>query len=298
MNYEIVRNPSPLTVKGYRYALRKFLEWKGDVDVEKITYENIEDYRVHLYSLTKTNQEKVLCLKSINFHMTVLRKFFTFLLEKDIKSVNPLKIHIAKVKDKPVTFLDHYELGRLFSVLNGNVLRSVRDKAIIFMFCSTGLRVSEMSSLKRSDINLDTRQFTIIGKGSKPRMIFLTQDCVDLLRKYLNMRTDNFSGLFVTYKNVCHYSNRVDRICLGPHVFQRMVKMYARKAGIVGKKVTPHSLRHSFATEMLNNGADIRAVQEMLGHESIITTQRYTHVSNTRLKAVHEGCSKPIAYYL
>lgn len=280
---EIEKGRSPKTVENYQHYLERFLSWTKAKRPSEIDLEMIRSYRL---ALNRFQDENGQGLKKVtqNYHMIALRSFLKYLAKIGIASLSPEKIEIGKNPSKEIEFLDGGELDRLLSGVDGSDLRSLRDRAILELLFSAGLRVSELTSLTRDQINLDRQEFSIKGKGGKIRIVFISDSAKKALQKYLDKRTDMEPSLFVNYsKNKTGQDLR-----LTPRSIQRIVKYYSAKAGIV-KDVHPHTLRHSFATDLLSNGADIRSVQAMLGHSSITTTQIYTHVTNIQLKEIHRN---------
>jgi len=281
-NAEIVKNQSRKTVENYTHYLKRFSDFAGDISVDKITQELVQKYQLHLNRLGELSK------KTQNYHIIALRAFLKFLIKNDHKTLPPEKIDLAKIPERTVDFLGREEIERLFETVDLKSKKGLRDRAILETLYSTGLRVSELSSLDRKQVDLRRREFMVRGKGRKPRIVFLSDRCVRWLEDYLKTRTDNFEPLFINYGRA-RAGGEIgldEKKRLTPYTIQEMVRRTALMAGIA-KKVTPHVIRHSFATELLTNGADIRAVQEMLGHASITTTQIYTHVTNQRLKEVH-----------
>jgi site-specific recombinase XerD len=222
-----------------------------------------------------------------NYHLIALRSFLKYLAKRDIEALTSDKIELASVKRPQVGFLDPAEVEQLLSAIDTSNPVGLRDRAIIELLFSGGLRVSELVSLNRDHINLEKREFSIRGKGQKDRLIFISPQAADWLDRFLATRKDNFRPLFI------HYSGSKNNLDEGMYTrlttrsVQRLVARYARLAGIT-KKVTPHTLRHSFATDLLSNGADLRSVQSLLGHANVSTTQIYTHLTDPQLKKVHE----------
>ena len=321
---EIGKNQSRNTILAYYRYLHKFLNFAlplGIKDPEDIDLETVKKYRLYLNRLT---DEKGNSLKLItqNYHLIALRAFLKYLAKQDVKTLSPEKIELPKSPQRQVEFLEKDELDRLFSAIAGekDELQRLRDSAILQTLFSTGLRVSELASLRIESINLDRREFTVRGKGSKLRLVFLSNEAAETIKKYLSRRKDNSKALFVGHSEIGQVSantnkvvgkakkiiaeqkkvekeiasqgfkkNQDDRKISGLTVrqIQRIIKKYCRIAGII-KKVTPHTLRHSFATDLLQNGADIRSVQTLLGHASITTTQIYTHITNQGLRDIHK----------
>lgn len=281
---EIERNRSQKTIENYHHYLKRFLEWAKISNPKGITAELVRSYRIYLNRKTDTHGKE---LKKVtqNYHMIAIRSFLKYLAKRDITSLVAEKIEIGKNPSHEIEFLDSSELDRLLSAANGNSLKSLRDKAILELLFSAGLRVSELTSINRDQINLGRQEFSVKGKGDKLRIVFISDTAKEALQKYLDKRMDIDQALFVRFSKKRKIEN--DKKRLTPRSIQRIVKFYAAKAGIV-KDVHPHTLRHSFATDLLSNGADIRSVQTMLGHSSITTTQIYTHITNQQLKEIHK----------
>jgi len=262
---EVEKNRSAKTIENYAHYLQRFIKFSKIRTPKQITADIVKSYRVWLnrQDLTKATQ---------NYHIIALRGFLHYLSKRDIKSLAVEKIELAKQHEREVTFLEPEELSRLLQAPN-----NLRDKAILEVLFSTGLRVSELVSLNRDSINLDRREFYVRGKGSKIRPVFLSETAEKALRYYFEQRKDIESALFVNKDNKRLTARSV----------QRIVRRLAIKAGIT-KKVTPHTLRHSFGTDLLRSGADLRSIQQLLGHSSITTTQIYTHVTSQRLREVHK----------
>ncbi|MBI4709012.1 MAG: tyrosine-type recombinase/integrase, partial [Candidatus Portnoybacteria bacterium] len=226
-----------------------------------------------------------------NYHIIALRNFLRYLAKRDIKSLSAEKIELAKQSPRQVDFLEGDELERLLESPSGASPRALRDKALLELLFSTGLRVSELCKLNRNSVNLEKGEFSVRGKGEKIRVVFLSERAKKALRNYLNVRKDVDPALFIRYpksKKPELAMAQIKDLRLTPRSVERIVKHYATKAGIT-KKVTPHILRHSFATDLLTGGADIRSVQTMLGHSSITTTQIYTHITDKQLKEVYRA---------
>ncbi len=291
---EITKNQSPRTVENYRHYLMRFAAFVGEnLDPKNITLEQVQQFRLYLNRMSDKEDRQLLQTKTQNYHMIALRAFLKYLIKNDVQTLAPEKIDLSKIPERTVEYLDRAELERLFEAVGNKKIQEFRDRAILAVLYSTGLRVSELVGLNRAMIDLGRREFMVRGKGRKPRIVFLSARAAETLAEYLQARDDSFEPLFLNYR---HASTKND-ITLGEKrrlsrvMVENIVRNYARKAGII-KKVTPHVLRHSFATELLINGADIRSVQEMLGHASIATTQIYTHVTNKRLREIHEKFHK------
>lgn len=283
---EIDQNRSQKTISNYDHYLTRLIDYAGDITVEEITPELIRKWRLWLNRLG-TNTSDELGKNTLNYHLIALRSFLKFCAKQNITSASPEKVELARVKRKQVTFLSPEELDRLFAQPDQNTLQGLRDRAILELLFSSGLRVSELVGLDKDHINLKRREFTVRGKGQKDRPIFISGEAADWLQKYLDKRADNVRPLFVRYsgKKQVDLSGNYHR--LTARSVQRLVARYALLAGIT-KHVSPHTLRHSFATDLLMNGADLRSVQAMLGHSNISTTQIYTHITDPHLKSVHE----------
>jgi len=276
---EIERDRSPLTVRNYDHYLGKFLDWSKAEMPDDITAEAVRGFRLYL---NRYEDEKGRKLKRItqDYYIIAIRGFLKFLAKRDVRALSSEKIELGKTKDRQVEFLELEEVERLINSTRGKKPENLRNVAILEMLFSTGLRVSELVSLNIENVNLKTGEFSVRGKGDKIRLVFLSTSAKIALNDYLLRRKDLSPALFVSLKEGGDPSRLTSR------TMERIVKKCAVAAGIV-KKITPHTLRHSFATDLLRNGADLRSVQEMLGHSSITTTQIYTHVTNKHLKEIH-----------
>jgi site-specific recombinase XerD len=282
---EIEKNRSPLTVRNYHFYLNRFIEFSQITKPEQITYEVVRQFRLFLNRMIVNG--KPLTKSTQNYHSIALRNFLKYLARHDIRTMAPEKIELAKANQRVVEFLDGNDLSRLLEAplkTNDPDIIKRRDKAILETLFSTGLRVSELVALRRDLINLDKDEFTVVGKGNKPRVVFLSDTARYWLEQYLRKRTDASLDLFIAHDRASR--GRKDNNSLTPRSIERLISKYRRRAGI-SKRTTPHTMRHSFATDLLANGADIRSVQSMLGHASITTTQIYTHVTNQQLRHVH-----------
>lgn len=307
---EIGKNQSQRTIQAYAHYLNRFAAFtksQGIHNPKDITTESVRRFRLYLNRL-ENNRGQSLKLISQNYHLIALRAFLKYLTKQDIQSLAPEKIELPKNPARQVEFLGKDELTRLFEAVTKekNEILRLRDRAILATLFSTGLRVSELTSLKKTTVNLDRGEFTVRGKGDKLRLVFLSPEAIEALKKYLSKRQDNDQALFVGHSNIGTPAESKIEKEIGSQGFrlktqnqdknqtgltarqiQRIIKKYCRLAGIV-KQVTPHTLRHSFATDLLHNGADIRSVQSLLGHASITTTQIYTHITNQGLKEIHK----------
>lgn len=285
---EVEGGRSPRTIENYKLYLERFIDFAGDIDVAKITSETIRKYRLWLNRYKNSNTGEELLLITQNYHLIALRRLLTYLSQRDISSLAADKITLPKTVRKQVTFLHYDEVVRLIEQIPLDNEPGLRDRAIIELLFSSGLRVSELVNLNRDHINLARREFMVRGKGQKDRPVFVSMSAAEHVKNYLDARHDNLPALFISYsRRLAKPSVSGDYRRLSARSIQRMVSHYARLAGIT-KHVSPHTMRHSFATDLLMNGADLRAVQSMLGHSNIATTQIYTHVTDQHLKDVHE----------
>lgn len=285
---EVEGGRSPRTIENYKLYLERFIDFAGDIDVAKITSETIRKYRLWLNRYKNSNTGEELLLITQNYHLIALRGLLTYLSQRDISSLAADKITLPKTVRKQVTFLHYDEVVRLIEQIPLDNEPGLRDRAIIELLFSSGLRVSELVNLNRDHINLARREFMVRGKGQKDRPVFVSMSAAEHVKNYLDARHDNLPALFISYsRRLAKPSVSGDYRRLSARSIQRMVSHYARLAGIT-KHVSPHTMRHSFATDLLMNGADLRAVQSMLGHSNIATTQIYTHVTDQHLKDVHE----------
>jgi site-specific recombinase XerD len=283
---EIEQNRSQKTIRNYDHYLTRLSDFAGDIKVTDIDPELIRKWRLWLNRLG-TNVSDELQKNTQNYHLIALRSFLKFCARRDIPALTADKIELARVVRKQVTFLNPEELERLFEQPDITTLPGLRDRAILELLFSSGLRVSELVGLDREHINSKRREFMVRGKGQKDRPIFISEEAAEWITKYLEKRADTARPLFARYsgRKTVDTSGNFHR--LTARSVQRMVAKYALLAGIT-KHVSPHTLRHSFATDLLMNGADLRSVQAMLGHSNISTTQIYTHVTDPHLKSVHE----------
>jgi len=288
---EVERNVSQKTIENYDHYLKRFLDFAGDITPSKIDQNLIKKYRLFL-NRYHDKYEHELSKLTQSYHIIALRAFLKYLAKNDIKTVPAEKIELPKTEGRTVTFLEEDEVERLLETAGTkDNLVDLRNRAILETLYSTGLRVSELVSLDRDQVNLKRGEFSVKGKGGKTRLVFLSKEAIDWINKYMAKRGDPDPALFIradrrSKKDI--EKTKEHSLRLTPRSVQRIIDGSARKAGIT-KTVTPHTLRHSFATELLMNGADIRSVQEMLGHSSITTTQIYTHITDTQLRDVHRA---------
>jgi site-specific recombinase XerD len=288
---QVERGCSPLTIRNYKHYLSRFIHWMDfqhiREDLVDINPEIIRSFRVYLSNLPGEGKA-LMGRRTQGYHVIAMRSFLKWLLKNDYSVMAPDKIELPKVEERQVKFLSGEQVDRLLNAPSQSTLQGKRDKAILEVLFSTGLRVSELTKLDRDKINMERREFGIIGKGGKARVVFLSQRATDWLVKYLNERDDHFKPLFIHHKGVSGPGTADEKMRLTPRSVQRMVKKYSHKMKLP-LEVTPHVMRHSFATDLLMAGADIRSVQEMLGHKNISTTQIYTHVTNKQLRDIHEA---------
>lgn len=289
---EVEQNRSQKTSENYHLYLNRLVEFAGDVNVIKVNNELIRKWRLWL-SRYKNEQGEGLGKITQAYHLIALRSFLKFCSKRNIEALTPEKVELPHVVRKQVSFLNEDELRRLFSAMEPSNKIGLRDRAIVGLLYSSGLRVSELVALNRDTVNLKRREFMVRGKGQKDRPVFISEDAALLLQDYLAIRSDTLKPLFIRYGGAEQIDNSGDYGRLTPRSIQRIVAHYAALAGIT-KKVSPHTLRHSFATGLLMNGADLRSVQTMLGHSNISTTQIYTHVTDPHLKDIHERFHKDL----
>ncbi len=283
---EIEQNRSQKTIRNYDHYLTRLIDFAGEIKVSEIDPELIRKWRLWLNRLG-TNTSDELQATTQNYHLIALRSFLKFCAKRDIPALTADKIELARTTRKQVTFLTPEEVERLFAEIDTSALAGLRDRAILELLFSSGLRVSELVSLDRDHINLKRREFMVRGKGQKDRPIFISPSAAEWIERYLGKRTDTTKPLFIRFAGNKQVDLSGNYHRLTARSIQRMVSRYALLAGIT-KHVSPHTLRHSFATDLLMNGADLRSVQALLGHSNIATTQIYTHVTDPHLKAVHQ----------
>lgn len=272
---EIERGRSVKTRANYERYLNSFFKFAGIKSHADISMENVRRFRLYL---ARTQKRK----STQSYYIIALRNFLKFLAKNDYKVLSSDKIELPKVPQRQVEVIDESDLERLLFAANGQDLKGLRDRAIIETFFSTGLRLSELCALDRF-INFEKGELTVRGKGEKLRIVFISEAAKKAIGRYMEKRSDALEPLFISLLR----NKPIGRI--SQRAVQRLLDFYARKAGVVGKRVSPHTLRHQFATDLLINGADLRSVQELLGHSNISTTQIYTHVTNKQLKEVHQA---------
>jgi len=283
---EVEGGRSAKTAENYKLYLERFVDFTNDINVSKITSEIVRKYRLWL-NRYKNEQGDELATITQSYHLIALRGFLGYLSKRDITSLSPEKIELPKVSRKQVTFLHYDEINRLIEAIPLEDEVGLRDRAIVELLFSSGLRISELVNLNRDHVNTKRREFMVRGKGQKDRPVFIGEAAALHVEEYLHARFDNLPPLFLSYSRNNLSSNTGDYRRLTSRSIQRIITKYAKLAGIT-KHVSPHTMRHSFATDLLMNGADLRSVQSMLGHSNIATTQVYTHVTDEHLREVYE----------
>ncbi len=289
---EIQKGCSPLTIREYRHYLKRFHNWLTEncpaAKPEDINLELVRRYRLYLAHL-RARDGLPLERVTQSYHIVALRAFLRYLLvQRDIVTLSPDKIELPKQGSRSIAFLNPEQIERLLNSPKIATNAGLRDRTILETLYSTGLRVSELVSLNRDQIDLERKEFGVKGKGNKIRVVFLSDTAAQWIERYLRSRQDNFKPLFIRHSGKVDARNNGEKMRLTARSIQNIVSKHAKRAGLP-IEATPHTLRHSFATDLLIGGADIRSVQEMLGHESIRTTQVYTHVTNRHLKEVHKA---------
>lgn len=287
---EVERNLSPLTIRNYGHYLRRFIDWftqAGHQDLKELDDDRLRKYRVFL-SRYVDEDGRTLSKKTQSYHIIALRSWFKWLVKRDAPVMNPEKIELPKAESIPMKFVSVEKMQQLLSQPDVVKPAGLRDRAILEVLFSTGLRVSELVKLNRDQIDIKRREFGVIGKGRRPRVVFLSDEAATWLERWLNSREDNWRPVFTRFAG-----KKPDLLSDGEEMrlttrsVQRLVDRYSRRAHLP-IKLSPHGIRHSFATDLLSNGAGLRDVQEMLGHKNIATTQIYTHVTQPQLKKVHQ----------
>ncbi len=284
---EIERGRSIKTVENYDRYLERFFAFAKVKDPKDLTEEQVREFRLYLNRQDGTKvggRMEPMKRRTQNYYLIALRAFLKYLRKRGVGSLNPERIELAKVPERSLDLISEAELRRLLSAPKVNTLEGKRDRAILELLFSTGLRISELCGLSIDDVDLSRDEFSVRGKGDKVRVVFLSAEAKDSIRTYLDARKDMDDALFIRYGKKAHLGSDAR---VTPRTVQRLLKHYAAEAGIT-RKVTPHVIRHSFATDLLSNGADLRSVQALLGHAHIGTTQVYTHVTDAHLREVHK----------
>ncbi len=284
---ELERNVSQNTIENYNHYIVRFLDFAGEIQPSEINLELIKKYRLHLARWLDPETKKPLKRKTQNYFMIALRAFLKYMTRIDIATLPPEKVELGEIEDSPLKVLENKDLQLLLDAPDQLANDGMRDRAILEGLFSTGLRVSELAALNRDSINFERREFPIIGKGGKERIVFLSESAAETIQKYLSTRRDPYKPLFIRFQGRQDPSDDGENMRLTTRSIERIVEKYVKQVGLT-VKATPHTLRHSFATDLLVNGADIRSVQEMLGHANIATTQIYTHITNKQLRDVHK----------
>lgn len=287
---EIEKNCSRLTIRNYEHYLNILVEFltnknKSIPTIDNITSESVRQFRLFLSRQSGTNGEMKLVTQG--YYVIALRSFLKWLIKNDFKVLQPEKLDVPKVKDHSLKFLDETQINRLLNQPLNSDKNGLRDRSILELLFSTGLRVSELVSLNREQVNLKTREFGVIGKGGRSRVVFISHQAAEWIDKYLKSRMDQYKPMFIRDLRPKEIALEDEKVRLTARSVQRLVKKYVRQANLP-VAATPHTLRHSMATDMLRSGADLRSVQELLGHKNIATTQIYTHITDARLREVHE----------
>jgi site-specific recombinase XerD len=287
---EVEKGASPLTIRNYKHYLNRFETWIKKQGIRPrladINQEVMRQYRVYLSRLSSGDKDQGLSRRTQGYHVIAIRSFLRWLIKNDYQVMSPDKIDLPKVPERQIKFLTGQQVDRLLNAPSLSTIQGKRDKAILETLFSTGLRVSELVNLDRDKVNLEQREFGIVGKGGKGRVVFLSTRAAEWIEKYLKARKDHYRPLFIRHKGKMDPSISDEKMRLTPRSIQRMIKKYARKIKLP-VDVTPHVIRHSFATDLLMAGADLRSVQEMLGHKNVSTTQIYTHITHKRLREIH-----------
>jgi site-specific recombinase XerD len=288
---EIEKNASKLTIRDYKHYLESFEKWHSSTlssdSLEKLSLTDIRKYRVYLANRVD-NKGRTLKKVTQNYYVIALRSMLRYMIKNDVTTLEPSKIDLPKTESRSLKFLEREQVERLVTMPDTSKEDGVRDRAILELLFSTGLRVSELVSLDHKNINIERGEFGIIGKGRKSRIVFISDRAAEWVDRYLKMRTDVWKPLFIRYSGAVEEADEGERMRLTVRSIERIVKKYVQMARLP-VDATVHTMRHSFATDLLTNGADLRSVQEMLGHKNIATTQIYTHITNKQLRDVHKA---------
>ena len=299
---ELDRNLSIRTIRMYAYYLEFFQNWllgregaktseekaTADFKVENINDETIREFRLYLSHQYKNPFKGSLKRQTQNYFLVALRSFFKFLIRQKLSVLSPEMIELGKIHDRNLKHLEQSDLKRLLNSPDTKNEIGLRDKAILEVLFSTGLRLSELVGLNKDSVSIERGEFDVLGKGGKRRVVFLSKNAKEWLSKYLKARKDPYSPMFIRYSGPkAKEGLTIEKMRLSARSVERLVEKYRKKAGIL-VRIGPHVLRHSFATDLLYQGADLRSIQEMLGHKNISTTQIYTKVTDFRLREIHE----------
>ncbi len=290
---EIEKGCSKLTIRDYRHYLEVFAQWytQQQLSLQKLDLSAVRRYRVYLahqpvgnHGNANNTRKKV----TQNYYVIALRSFLRFLIKNDIATLEPSKIDLPKTESRSLKFLEREQIDRLVTMPDTSTEQGIRDRTILELLFSTGLRVSELVKLDHKQINIERREFGVVGKGGRARVVFISDRAAEWIGRYLDVRTDVYKPLFIRYAKDKSEADEGEKMRLTPRSIERIVKKYVQMARLP-VDATVHTMRHSFATDLLTNGADLRSVQEMLGHKNIATTQIYTHVTNKQLRDVHKA---------
>lgn len=284
---EIERGRSVKTVENYDRYINRFFEFSKAKNPSDVTEEQVREFRLFLNRQAGTKvggRVEPMKRRTQNYYLIALRAFLKYMRKRGVSSLSPERIELAKVPERSLDLISASELERLLNAPSVSTIEGKRDRAILELLFSTGLRISELCSLSIDSVDLTRDEFSVRGKGDKVRVVFLSEDARTAIKNYLAGRKDMEDALFIRYGRKAHIGEDAR---ITPRTVQRLLKLYATKAGIT-RKVTPHVIRHSFATDLLSNGADLRSVQALLGHAHIGTTQIYTHVTDAHLREVHK----------
>jgi len=284
---EVAHGRSARTAKNYDAYLQRFYEREHISSIGDISEETVRHFRRYLSTLGRDG----LSLATQNYHFIALRQFLKYASRRGVKALGPETIQLAKLAERDIDVLYPEEVDQLLQAPEGDTLDALRDRALLEVLYSTGMRLSELLSLDRDDIRAKSAELPIRGKGNKVRVVFLSPSAKEAIKEYVEGRSDVDAALFIRHNpasaKATAGAEKGDDLRLSPRSVQRLMKKYATKAGLT-KDISPHTLRHSFATDLLSNGADVRQVQQLLGHASITTTQIYTHLTDVHLKEVHD----------
>ena len=288
---EIEKGCSKLTIRDYRHYLETFAKWHTtslpDQSLEKLSLSDVRKFRVYLANRVD-NKGQMLKKVTQNYYVIALRSMLRFMIKNDIPTLEPSKIDLPKTESRSLKFLEREQVERLVTMPDTTKEDGTRDRAILELLFSTGLRVSELVGLNHEQINIERREFGVVGKGGRARVVFISDRAAEWVARYVAMRVDVFKPLFIRYSGAVIEADDGENMRLTARSIERIVKRYVLEARLP-VDATVHTMRHSFATDLLTNGADLRSVQEMLGHKNIATTQIYTHVTNKQLRDVHKA---------